>query len=59
LTPIRLPLTTHNRRLRAEGRSLSQDKQWNNIWLLFLTEDYYLKEIMKEEIACEQARRNI
>jgi hypothetical protein len=27
LTPIRLPLTTHNRRLRAEGRSLSQDKQ--------------------------------
>jgi hypothetical protein len=52
-TPIRLPLTTHNRRLRA-GHSLSQEKPIKQPFASFVRKNVSEEEIMKEEIACEQ-----
>jgi hypothetical protein len=53
-TPIRLPLTTHNRRLRS-GHSVSQDKPMKQHMASFVRKNVSEEEIMKEEIACEQS----
>jgi hypothetical protein len=53
-TPIRLPLTSHNRRLRA-GHSLSQDKPMKLHLASSVRKNVSEEEIMKEEIACEQS----
>jgi hypothetical protein len=53
-TPIRLPLSTHNRRLRT-GHSLSQDKPMKQQLTSFVRKNVSEEEIMKEEISCEQS----
>ncbi len=54
-TPIRLPLSTHNRRLRT-GHSLSQDEPMKQRLASFVRKNVDAEEIIMEEIACEQSR---